>query len=63
MTKKTTSPSKQDTHDNNSNLHSRYGSIGISAVVAALQFKQDVKSTASAPATTPDEEKRRDMAA
>jgi hypothetical protein len=64
MTNKNTSPSKRDTHDNNSSLDSRYGSIGISAVAAALQFTREVKNPACAPAdTTPDREKLSEMAA
>jgi hypothetical protein len=64
MTNKNTSPSKRDTHDNNSSLDSRYGSIGISAVAAALQFTREVKNPAYAPADTmPDREKLSEMAA
>jgi hypothetical protein len=65
MTNKNTSPAKRDTHDNNSRLDSRYGSIGISAVAAALQFTREVKNPAyAAPAdTTPDREKLSEMAA
>jgi hypothetical protein len=64
MTNKNTSPSKRDTHDNNSSLDSRYGSIGISAVAAALPFTREVKNPACAPAdTTPDREKLSEMAA
>jgi hypothetical protein len=64
MTNKKTSPSKRDAHDNTSSLDSRYGSIGISAVAAALQFTREVKNPAYAPAdTTPDREKLSEMAA
>ncbi len=63
MTKKTAKPSNPDTHDKSSNLDSRYGSIGIPAVAAALQFKRDVKQPACSPAGTSDEKKHPDMAA
>jgi hypothetical protein len=64
MTKKKTRPSNRDTHDKHATLDSRYGSIGISAVAAALQFKREVKNPTCAPAATPtDDQKASEMAA
>ncbi|HEY7248736.1 MAG TPA: hypothetical protein VH678_33140 [Xanthobacteraceae bacterium] len=63
MTKKTASHSKRNDHDNNSSLDSRYGSIGISAVAAALCFKSDVRKPAHASADASDEERHSEMAA
>jgi hypothetical protein len=62
MTKKNTRPSNRDARDSHTNLDSRYGSIGISAVAAALQFKREVKKVAHAPAVTPSDD-RDEMAA
>jgi hypothetical protein len=64
MTKKNTTPSIQSTGCADANLDSRYGAIGISAVVAALQFKSEVKNPAYAPAVSRlDEERFAEMAA
>ena len=49
MTKNNAAPSREDVSRSEPNLDSRYGEIGISAVVAALQFQ----SVAKAPAQTP----------
>jgi hypothetical protein len=47
----------------NSDLDSRYGEIGISAVVAALRYKSDTKAAAEAPAKQLDEKWLADIAA
>jgi len=44
-------------------LHSRYGDIGIPAVAAAMQYKSDGKTVASAPAASKDERPSRRAAA
>ena len=63
MTNKNTSPSKRDTHDNNSSLDSRYGSIRICSC-RRVAVHTRVKNPACAPAdTTPDREKLSEMAA
>jgi hypothetical protein len=49
MTKNTAAKSNQNGRHNESNLDSRYGRIGISAVVAALQYQSGVKNPATAP--------------
>ena len=49
MTKNNTAQSDENVSRSEPNLDSRYGEIGISAVVAALQFQ----SVAKAPAHTP----------
>jgi hypothetical protein len=49
MTKKNSAQSAQDALRSEANLDSRYGEIGISAVVAALQFKCEAKNPAYAP--------------
>jgi len=59
---------KRYTSDQNTrsdlDLDSRYGAIGISAVVAALQFKSEVKNPAYAPAAPqPRDQRLADMAA
>ena len=50
MTKNNAAPSDKNVSRSDSNLDSRYGEIGISAVVAALQFQSVVKTPAYAPA-------------
>jgi hypothetical protein len=61
-TKKNTTP--ETTRSADLNLDSRYGAIGISAVVAALQFKSEVKLPAHAPAVAEgDEERSAELAA
>jgi hypothetical protein len=61
MTKKTTSNTIRPAEQN---LDSRYGEIGISAVAAALQFKDEVKNPAYAPARSRlDEARLADLAA
>jgi hypothetical protein len=49
MTKNNTAQSDENVSRSEQKLDSRYGEIGISAVVAALQFQ----SVAKAPAQTP----------
>jgi hypothetical protein len=50
MTKNNAAPSREDVSRSEPNLDSRYGEIGISAVVAALQFQSVAKAPAHAPA-------------
>ena len=50
MTKNNAAPSKDNACRDESNLDSRYGQIGISAVAAALPYQSDVKNPAYAPA-------------
>ena len=50
MTKKNAALSKNNACRDESNLDSRYGQIGISAVAAALPYQSDVKNPAYAPA-------------
>jgi len=61
---KTSSPTAKPQSNPQADLNSRYGAIGIPAVVAALQFRREVKNPAYAPATPQaDEERFADMAA
>jgi hypothetical protein len=50
MTKNNAALSKNNACRDESNLDSRYGQIGISAVAAALPYQSDVKNPAYAPA-------------
>jgi hypothetical protein len=50
MTKKNAAKTLDKSPRNEPNLDSRYGQIGISAVVAALQYKSEAKNPAYAPA-------------
>ena len=63
MTKKTSNPSNQKTQRTRSagvDLDKRYGAIGISAVAAALQFKEEPKKAAPPHSLVPDDEQRLD---
>jgi hypothetical protein len=63
MTKETSNPSNQKTQKTRSagvDLDKRYGAIGISAVAAALQFKEAPKKAASSPSLVPADEERFD---
>jgi hypothetical protein len=44
-------------------LDSQYGEIGISAVVAALQYKSETKTAAEASVSAPEEKWLADIAA
>jgi hypothetical protein len=44
-------------------LDSRYGSIGISALAAAVQFQSEIKNPAYAPVVPRRDERLADMAA
>jgi hypothetical protein len=58
--RKTTTAQAQPRSD--ADLDSRYGAIGISAVVAALEFKREVKNPAYAPAAArPQDEQLADI--
>ena len=50
MTKNSAAQSGENARRNQSNLDSRYGEIGISAVAAALPYQSEVKNPAYAPA-------------
>ena len=50
MTRNNAALSKNNACRVESNLDSRYGQIGISAVAAALPYQSDVKNPAYAPA-------------
>jgi len=63
MTKKTSNPSNQKTRSADVDLGKRYGAIGISAVAAALQFKEEPKKAAHAPSLVPGDEERCDEVA
>jgi hypothetical protein len=58
MIKKNTAPSTQQGGNRETNLDSRYGKIGISALAAALQFKSEAKNPAYAPAAQQTDEER-----
>ena len=60
MTKKTSNLSNQKTLSAGVDLDKRYGAIGISAVAAALQFKEAPKKAASSPSLVPADEERFD---
>ena len=49
MTKKAAAHINENTRRKGSNLDSRYGEIGISAVAAALRYQSEVKNPAYAP--------------
>jgi hypothetical protein len=64
MTKKNAAPSAQTSQPGEVNLDSRYGKIGISAVVAALHFRSECKNPVYAPVVPHlDEERIADLAA
>ena len=68
MTKKTTTPSKQNArreeHAEEQALDRRYGEIGIPAVAAALKFKRESKNPTDVPmAPEMDEDRIAEMAA
>jgi hypothetical protein len=50
MTKNNTAQADENVSRNEPKLDSRYGEIGISAVVAALQFQSVAKAPTHAPA-------------
>ena len=63
MTKNNTAQADENVSRSESNLDSRYGEIGISAVVAALQFQSAVKNPAYAPAVHELDKRTAEMAA
>jgi hypothetical protein len=63
MTKKTAAQSNQAGRPTETNLDSRYGEIGISAVTAALRYQSEAKNPAYAPAVHAlDEERTAELA-
>jgi hypothetical protein len=63
MTKKNAAKTLDKSPRNEPNLDSRYGQIGISAVVAALQYKSEAKNPAYAPSTPRADSWREEVAA
>jgi hypothetical protein len=63
MTKKNTAKSNENPGRKEPKLDSRYGEIGISAVVAALQYRSEVKNPASAPAASEPDKRFADASA
>ena len=63
MTKKNAATSAENACGTQTDLDSRYGSIGISALAAALQFQSEIKNPAYAPVVPKRDERLADMAA
>ena len=55
MPKKTAAKANENTGRHETNLDSRYGQIGISAVAAAVQYKSETKTSAPAPVSQPSD--------
>jgi hypothetical protein len=53
MPKKTAAKTNENTRRQETNLDSRYGQIGISAVAAAVRYKGGTKTSAPAPVSQP----------
>jgi hypothetical protein len=63
MTKKNAASSAENAGRTEPDLDSRYGTIGISALAAALQFQRETKNPAYAPVVPRRDERLADMAA
>jgi hypothetical protein len=63
MTKNNAAQSDANARRDEASLDSRYGEIGISAVVAALQYQSEVKNPAYAPAVHQPDKWTAEMAA
>jgi hypothetical protein len=63
MTKNNAAQSNENARRDEPNLDSRYGEIGISAVVAALKYQSEVKNPAYAPVVHQLDKRVAEMAA
>ncbi len=63
MTKKNAAAAAENARGTEPDLDSRYGTIGISALAAALQFQSEIKNPAYAPVVPRRDERLADMVA